>query len=345
MKIATIKKLISFILAFILSIASFSSTVAFASVSFPKITASAYCEFQATKDIPVYRNSACTIRGTSNPATSYAAEIFEGDICRIIKLTANYIQLKYPTSTGMKTGYIKRSSLISVTAPCEILPSSKASVTTYVNTNGKVSGYTELGDVVYNLGKAGNYTTIIYTAKSGTRAWKLAYVKTSDYLRIKGSSSSATTSTTLKTYTDALCTSPVSSLQFHYSYSADTTLYVSSNTNWTVTSNKSWITIKNGTGTRNGSFIISISRNNNTSQTRTGTVTIKAGAVTKNITITQQPPPIIVIPSWCTHTNTTKKYLSFLVNDTSSDMYWVGAWICTDCGYVTQYSYMPLPNS
>jgi len=175
------KKIISITLALVALVSTFSTiTASAATVAFPGISASAYCEFTATKTIPVFRDSEFKTRGTSSPAQSYNAEIWSGDVCQIISLTLNYIQLKYPTSSGLRTGYIKRSDLISVSAPLEKV-TSKGNATTYVNTSGKTYGYTESGDTVYRLGVSGSYTAIIYTAKSGSRAWKYGFVTTSDY--------------------------------------------------------------------------------------------------------------------------------------------------------------------
>ncbi|MCL2070828.1 MAG: peptidoglycan DD-metalloendopeptidase family protein [Oscillospiraceae bacterium] len=158
-----------------------SLSVEASSVSFPSVSSSSYCEFTATKKIPVYRDSALKTRGTSSPAQSYAAEIWSGDVCRIIKFNSSYIQLLYPVSSSLRTGFIKRSDLISVSAPSEKVTSA-GKATTYYNTSGKSYGFAEKGDTVYKVGTSGSYTAIIYSAKSaGSRAWKYGFVLTSDY--------------------------------------------------------------------------------------------------------------------------------------------------------------------
>ena len=151
-----------------------------AALAFPSLSTSAYCEFSAIKRIPVYRDSALKTRGTSSPAKSYSAEIYVGDICRVLKITSNYVQLQYPTSSGYKTGFINRSALIGVANPTDNF-TSKGKVTTYVSAGGKSYGYTEAGDKIYTVGVSGSYTAIIYTAKSGNRAFKFGYVLTSEY--------------------------------------------------------------------------------------------------------------------------------------------------------------------
>ena len=120
---------------------------------------------------------------------------------------------------------------------------------------------------------------------------------------------STKTSTTLKVCTDALRTATIPSrLKIADSIKSDIILYVTCNTNWSVTSNQSWITIKNGSGIGNGSFNVSIAKNVTSGQTRTGTITIKAGSVTKTITMIQLPPPTIKA---CSHNDV--QFLSFLL--------------------------------
>ncbi len=180
------KKLVSVILTLIMAIAAIplNAMPVFAAAAFPSLSSSAYCEFTATKDIPVYRDKNFKTRGTSSPArNSSTAEIWKGDVCKIIAITSTYIQLQYPTSSGTYTGYIKRSALISVSAPVEKVTNkgTGGNTTTYISAGGKSYGYTAKGDAVFKLGISGNYTSVIYTAKSGKRAYKLGWVLTSEY--------------------------------------------------------------------------------------------------------------------------------------------------------------------
>lgn len=64
------------------------------------------------------------------------------------------------------------------------------------------------------------------------------------------------------------------------------TITVTSNSSWTVSKDSDWIDIENGEGTGNASFEINTTENN-TSNTRTGTITVQAGTVSKTITVTQ----------------------------------------------------------
>ena len=85
------KKIISIALILVVIVSAFSTiTASAATITFPGISESAYCEFTATKTIPVYRDSSCTTRGTSSPAQSYNAEIWNGDVCQMISLTMKH---------------------------------------------------------------------------------------------------------------------------------------------------------------------------------------------------------------------------------------------------------------
>ncbi len=183
------RKLFGILTAVICMVTTLAGTSAMAA-SWPSLSSSAYCEFTAQKKINVYKDSSCSTRGTSSPKKSYNAYVAKGDVCKIYEITSKYIKLSYPTSSGSRTGYIKRGSLFDVSSPSESV-TSKGKATTYTKPDGSSYGYTENGDQIFKCGSDGGYTIIIYTAKSGKRGYKLAYVKTLDYNRIiKGTSSS-----------------------------------------------------------------------------------------------------------------------------------------------------------
>ena len=178
------KKIISFFLAAVCVLGLLPVSALAASVSWPAASTSKYCEFIAQNDIPVYRNSSLTTRGTCSPAKSYNAYAEEGDVCRILAFNKNYLKVSYPTSSGNRTGYIKRSDVIDVNAPVEAIKS-EAKVNTYRYAgSGSGYGYVAKGDKVYNVGTSGQYTHIIYEAKSGNRAYKMGFVKNSDYTKM-----------------------------------------------------------------------------------------------------------------------------------------------------------------
>lgn len=69
------------------------------------------------------------------------------------------------------------------------------------------------------------------------------------------------------------------------------TISVVSNSSWTASSNSDWIEIENGNGIGNSTFSMTVQGNtkqeNGTNDTRTGTVTVQAGTVSKTITVRQ----------------------------------------------------------
>ena len=166
-----------------------------ATSSWPSATTKSYCEFCAEKKINVYRDTACNTRGTSSPAKSYNAYISKNDICYIYKFNYSYLQVSYPTSSGRKTGYIKRADFASETTPKNLFKS-KGKVTTYKYPYGAAYGNTASGDAIYELGTRNGYTAIIYTAKSGKRAFKYGFVKNADYKKITTAASTAPKATT-----------------------------------------------------------------------------------------------------------------------------------------------------
>ena len=176
------KRTISLLLAMVLCFGAipFFGIEASATTNWPSLSTSAYCEFIATKSIYCYRNSSCTERGTITPLQSYNASISKDDLCLITGISDSWIRVAYPTSSGYKTAYIKRSELFGVSVPTECV-TSQGKATVYSNINGISYGSTAKGDTVYACGTSSNHTLVIYTAKSGSRAFKLGYVKTSDY--------------------------------------------------------------------------------------------------------------------------------------------------------------------
>lgn len=128
--------------------------------SWPGLSTSAYCEFVASKTFNAYRNSSLTTRGTSSPAQSYNAAVYQGDVCKIYEITSSYVKLAYPTSSGYKTAYVRRSDVFSVSSP-QATCTARGKVNVYKTAGGAYYGYTESGDRVYKVGTVGNYTAII----------------------------------------------------------------------------------------------------------------------------------------------------------------------------------------
>lgn len=191
------RKLIAVMLVALTLVPMFA-TAAEAASSWPSLSSSKYCEFKATEKINVYRNSGCTTRGTSSPAKSYNAYISKNDVCKILKITSSYVQLQYPTSSGYKTGYVKRSALFSVSAPSTTV-TSQGRATVYAAPGNTSYGTIVKGDKVYVCGTSGSYTRVIYEAKSGSRAWKMGYVSTSTFNSTINPAPKTTTQTSTST--------------------------------------------------------------------------------------------------------------------------------------------------
>ncbi|MBE7039091.1 MAG: hypothetical protein E7404_09355 [Ruminococcaceae bacterium] len=93
------KKILSSILALVLILSTIFSVNVFAASD----------TYIATAQINVYKDTKCKTRGTVSPAKAYNAYISKEDDVNIQKLTSSYAKVDYPTSSGRKTGYIKRS--------------------------------------------------------------------------------------------------------------------------------------------------------------------------------------------------------------------------------------------
>ncbi|MBO5059852.1 MAG: hypothetical protein J6C82_02950 [Clostridia bacterium] len=197
------KRKISLILTFILMLSTIFSVNVFAA-SYPSISSSKYIEFKAQQNINVYKDTNCKTRGTSSPSKKYNASISSGDTCYIYKIEKNYIQVNYPTSSGRRTGYIKRNALFDKTAPINYISSSKAKVTIHKSSSGSCVAK---GDKVWEVDtkkEFSGYKAVIYEAKSGKRAYKLGYVTESDLNKIKGNKSTQKTNTSKNDVPDSV---------------------------------------------------------------------------------------------------------------------------------------------
>lgn len=181
------KRTLSAILAILLMLPTLFGINALAA-SYPSISSSKYIEFKAQQNINVYQDTACKTRGTCSPSKKYDASIAKNDVCYIYEIKASYIKVNYPTSSGRRTGYIKRSDLFDKTAPEEYIQSAEASVTVY-----KAEGNSSIakGDEVWRVDPKNGYTgyrAVIYEAKSGNRAYKMGYITLNDLDKIKNGS-------------------------------------------------------------------------------------------------------------------------------------------------------------
>ena len=151
-----------------------------AAESWPSVSSSGYVEFKAASKIKVYKDSKFNKRGTSSPSKSYDAYISKNDTCYIFEMSSSYFLVEYPTSSGRRCGYIHRSDVTSASSPSSCKTSS-GKADTYPSPGASSWGYVENNDKVYRLAESGDYTQIIYTAKSDNRKYKMGFIKTKDY--------------------------------------------------------------------------------------------------------------------------------------------------------------------
>jgi len=83
-----------------------------------------------------------------------------------------------------------------------------------------------------------------------------------------------------------------SSLSYGSSISSKT-ITVSSNTQWSVTSKPSWISISNGTGTNNGTFIATSQVN--PGGARSGDIVVNSGGIPKSISVSQDASATLIV--------------------------------------------------
>lgn len=185
------KHVCSALLALLLLISVFPLG-AFAAPSFPTLSSSNYCEMIAPAQINVYCDYNMTTRGTLSPYKEYNAYLDAGDTVQILEVTSSYVVLNYPTPSGTKTGVVNTSHIFGTSEVKEYISSSKASVSTYSsNSSANRYGSIAVGDEVFRLGSTKNgYILVIYTAQSGSRAYKAAFITSGNYDLVKSGSTS-----------------------------------------------------------------------------------------------------------------------------------------------------------
>ena len=158
----------------------------FATSTWPNVTSSHTCAMISPGQIPVYRDSALTTRGTCSPARSYNSYIDKGDDLKFLEITNNYVKVNFPTSQGRKVGYVKTSTILGVSASSQVV-TSNAKVTTYqYASKDKSYGYIAVNDTVYKCGttKSG-YVLVIYNVSGG---YKAGFITNSDWEQVKNRS-------------------------------------------------------------------------------------------------------------------------------------------------------------
>lgn len=167
------------------------SLQAFAAVSLPAVSSSKpMIAYTISASGKVYAYKAADLKAKTGGYIACAT-----DECKIMKISGNAVQVKYPVGKGTKTAWFARSAFtscdISKGAADKWTQAKKATI--YRRSDGKNSfGSISAGDVCYKLATKGNYTQVIYPVSGG---YKMGWMKTGDidngkaalYYPLKGS--------------------------------------------------------------------------------------------------------------------------------------------------------------
>lgn len=173
------------------------SMEAFAESSSPSLNDSHYCEFiVANRSIPMFTSPSLSQRGYYFPyKVKDNAASTPGDIDKILSINGNICILEYPVGNQRVIGCCPLSDVVYSASLTKATATGK--VTSYKKPGGESYGYFEPGDEVFIGGTDGLYTFAIYSAKSGSRAYKGAWFKTSSLnanVKINASTSGGNTS-------------------------------------------------------------------------------------------------------------------------------------------------------
>lgn len=92
------------------------------------------------------------------------------DECRILRISGNAVQVKYPVGSGTRTAWFARKEFTNYNIANGAAEkwTQKAQVTTYKRADGKDAyGSISAGDTCYKLSVSGNYTQVIYPVSGG----------------------------------------------------------------------------------------------------------------------------------------------------------------------------------
>lgn len=132
-------------------------------------------------NVPVYADSALTIRGTASPYKQYIATVYASDEFRITKINPEqgWVYGSYPTSSGRRYGYIRLSDFTTYNASTNAM-TSKARLSVLDRPGGSVYGTIFVGDTIYRIATSsdGEYSQVILNTNFG---FKAGWIRTSDY--------------------------------------------------------------------------------------------------------------------------------------------------------------------
>lgn len=158
--------------------------IAKAYVDYPSASSQSYIEIVAQKTVDVYRYSNLSVRGTSSPAKSYNAYVSRGDIVYVYSINSSVCYISYPVGSSRRLGYCSTSSLFLLSKANRVITST-GTCTVYKYSTGTYYGSIEKNDKVYCIGTANDKLFVVYTARSGKRAYKCGWITLSDYDKIK----------------------------------------------------------------------------------------------------------------------------------------------------------------
>ena len=191
------KGLAVFIVALFFTV-SVVKTEAMASSPYPSVSSNSYLELVAFRNVNVYTSSALSRRGTSSPWRAYNASISRGDTIYVYKITSGYCYFSYPVGRTRKLAYCRTSDLLGL-SQANACFTAKARCTVYRTSTGSSYGSVSKNDIIYTMVKMDNRGFIIYTAKSGKRAWKAGWISLNDVNKIKNTPAPAAVTYYVKT--------------------------------------------------------------------------------------------------------------------------------------------------
>lgn len=177
--------LLTFLVVF--TVLLFSPVMAKADVNYPSATSQSYIEIVAQKTVKVYRYSSLSARGTSSPAKSYNAYASKGDVVYVYSVNSSVCYISYPVGSSRRMGYCSTSSLFLLSRANRVI-TSKGACTVYKYSTGTSYGSIAKNDRVYCIGTADDKLFVVYTARSGRRAYKCGWIRMSDYEKINSAS-------------------------------------------------------------------------------------------------------------------------------------------------------------
>ena len=160
----TKKKIAAMLLAVALCMAGAVSL--FAAVALPSISSSKPIACYTLKASgKVYAYSAANLRNKTGGYIDCAA-----DECRILRISGNAVQVKYPVSNGTRTAWFPRSAFSGYNMANGAAQrwTQDRQVTTYRRADGRTSyGHISAGDTCYKLSESGNYMQVVYPVSNG----------------------------------------------------------------------------------------------------------------------------------------------------------------------------------